>query len=91
MEDGSITSLTAPIRIGSNNWIGNRCSIMKGATLPSYTIVAANSLCNKKYDFPEYSLIAGSPAKLIKTGIYRCLDKEEDEIKAEIAKTKENK
>lgn len=82
MEDQSVTTLTSPVRIGVHNWIGNRCSIMKGAILPNYTIVAAGSLCNKKYDIPEYSLMAGSPSKLIKTGIYRCLDEEEHEINA---------
>lgn len=81
--DNSVTELTSPITIGAHNWIGNRVSIMKGAYIPEYTIVAAGSLCNKKYDFPEKSLIAGSPAKLIKTGIYRCLDAEEIEIKKE--------
>ena len=82
MNDNSVVELTKPIIIGAHNWIGNRCNIMKGTVIPDYTIVAAGSLCNKNYDFPQYSLIAGSPAKLIKTGIYRCLDKEEEEIKA---------
>ena len=82
MNDNSVTELTKPIVVGAHNWIGNRANIMKGAVLPDYTIVAAGSLCNKHYDFPEYSLIAGTPCKLIKTGIYRCLDKEEAEIKA---------
>ena len=82
MNDNSVTELTKPIVIGAHNWIGNRCNIMKGAVIPNYTIVAAGSLCNKHYDFPQYSLIAGLPAKLIKTGIYRCLDREEAEIKA---------
>lgn len=81
METGKVSTLTTPVHIGSHNWVGNRVNIMKGAFLPDYTIVAAGSLCNKKYDFLEYSLIAGAPAKLIKTGIYRCLDDEETEIK----------
>lgn len=81
MNDNSVTELTLPIVIGTHNWIGNRCSIMKGTVTPDYTIVASNSLCNKHYNFPQYSLIAGLPAKLIKTGIYRCFDKEEEEIK----------
>lgn len=84
MNDNSVTELTHPIVIGAHNWIGNRCNIMKGAVIPDYTIVAAGSLCNKHYEFPQYSLMAGSPAKLIKTGIYRCLDKEEEEIKASL-------
>ena len=84
MNDNYVTELTRPVIVGAHNWIGNRCNIMKGAVIPNYTIVAAGSLCNKHYDFPQYSLIAGVPAKLIKTGIYRCLDKEEAEIKASL-------
>lgn len=89
--DQSLSPLTSPIKIGSNSWICNRSSIMKGVELPPNTIVASESLCNKKYDIPEYSLIAGTPAKLVKTGLYRCSFKEENEIKANIAKSKENK
>ena len=84
MSDNSVAELTRPIVVGAHNWVGNRCNVMKGAVIPDYTIVAAGSLCNKHYDFPSYSLIAGSPAKLIKTGIYRCLDDEEAEIKASL-------
>lgn len=84
MNDNSVTELTKLIVVGAHNWIGNRCNIMKGAVIPNYTIVAAGSLCNKHYEFPQYSLIAGTPAKLIKTGIYRCLDKEEAEIRASL-------
>lgn len=83
LNDGAVSGLNAPVSIGSHNWIGNRVTIMKGTSTPNYTIAGACSLLNKKYDVPEYSLLAGSPAKLIKTGIYRCLDAEESEIKAQ--------
>ena len=88
LSNNSLLPITSPIKIGSHCWICNRSSIMKGTELPAYTIVASESLCNKKYDLPEYSLIAGSPAKFVKTGIYRCSFKEEDEIKTNIAKHK---
>lgn len=61
------------IKIGNENWFGLRCTTMKGAETPDYTIVAGNSVINKRYDIPEYSLIAGSPAKLKFTGVYRDL------------------
>lgn len=81
LQTKSVSKLTSPIIIGAHNWIGNRVTIMKGVETPNYTIAGACSLLNKKYEIPEYSLIAGSPAKLIKTGIYRCLDKEEAMIR----------
>lgn len=82
IEDKSLVELTSPIIIGNNSWICNRSSVMKGAEIPPHTIIASESLCNKKYEIPEYSMIGGIPAKLIKTGIYRCSFKEEEEIRA---------
>lgn len=82
--DQSLLPLTAPIRIGANSWICNRSTIMKGVHLPPNTIVASESLCNKKYEIPEFSLLAGKPAKLVKTGIFRCSFDEEEKIKSDI-------
>jgi acetyltransferase-like isoleucine patch superfamily enzyme len=65
---------TKEIRLGKNNWIGIRTIILKGTRTPDFCIAGASSLLNKNYDIPEYSLIAGNPAKLIKTGIYRDLN-----------------
>lgn len=71
------------IVIGENNWIGNRCNIMKGTKLPNYCIVTSGSLINKDFSEHQYSVLAGSPAKLIKQGVYRVLDKEEMLLKQE--------
>lgn len=60
-----------PIRIGDGCWFGFRSIVQKNTLLPNHTTVASNSLVNKKYDIPEASIIAGQPAKLVKTGIYR--------------------
>jgi len=57
-----------PIVIGENCWIGGWCTIKKGTQLPDGTIVAGPySMVGKNYvnKIPEYSLIAGSPAKLL--------------------------
>lgn len=86
IEDNTVSSLNSPVSIGAHNWIGNRVTIMKGTRTPDYTIVGAGSLVNKKYDIPENSLLVGTPAKLVKTGIYRCLDDEEAQIKNTITK-----
>jgi acetyltransferase-like isoleucine patch superfamily enzyme len=63
-----------PIIIGDNNWFGIRTMILKGTETPNFCIFGANSLLNKKYDVPEYSLLAGNPAKFIKEGLYRDLN-----------------
>ena len=65
---------TKEIIFGKNNWIGIRTLVLKGTITPVFCIVGANSLLNKKYEIPNYSLIAGNPARLCKTGIYRDLN-----------------
>ncbi len=78
MEDtatGKRTKLTQPVVIGSYNWFGNRVNIMRGTKTPDYTILASNSMTNKDYtDIPPYSLLAGTPAKLVKTDVRRMFE-----------------
>ena len=59
------------IEIGDHSWIGAGAVIMPGVSLGKFSIVAANSYVNRS--FPDYSIVGGTPAKLI-----RRLD--EDEI-----------
>ena len=47
---------------------------MKNTRIPNKCIISANSLVNKNYDVPECSLLAGQPAKLRKTGMWRNLE-----------------
>lgn len=60
------------IVIGKNNWITTKCIIQAGTRTPDYCIAATGSLLNKDYSNEEqYCLMAGSPAKVKKTGIWR--------------------
>lgn len=54
-----------PIIIDDDVWIGRDVTIMVGRHISKGTIVAANSVVTK--DFPEYSIIGGNPAKLIRS------------------------
>lgn len=55
-----------PVSFGEHVWLGNGVVVNKGTKLPSNTIVASRSLCNKDYtDIGEYSILAGSPAKIV--------------------------
>lgn len=62
--------------VGDNVWMASNCCIMKGAVIPSFSIVATKSLINK--DFSEVTtrgnFFAGTPAKLLKTGLVRLID-----------------
>lgn len=51
------------IYIKNDVWIGTHCVILGGVTINNGAIVAANSVINK--DVPAYSIVAGSPAKVI--------------------------
>ncbi len=64
LEKQSLKKIHDSIIINQNCWIGTRSIILKGTELPPHTILAANSLANKKYNIDPFSLIAGNPAKL---------------------------
>lgn len=56
-----------PIIIEDNVWIGTRCVILKGVTIGTGSIIAANSLVTRS--IPPYSIAMGVPAKVIISGI----------------------
>lgn len=53
------------VKIGSHTWIGANAVIMPGVELGEFCVVAANSFVN--CSFPSYSVVGGTPARLIKT------------------------
>lgn len=55
----------SPVSIGKGCWIGEKVVILPGVTLGDKCIVAAGSVVNKS--FPAYTIIAGAPAKAIKS------------------------
>lgn len=55
---------TKPTIIEDDVWIGMRSFLTPGRHLRKGTIVAAGSVLTK--DFPEYSIVGGAPAKLIR-------------------------
>lgn len=57
------------IIIKKGAWIGAGASILPGVTIGKYAIVGAGAIVTK--DVPDYSVVVGSPARVIKT-----LDKE---------------
>ena len=68
-EKNIITRMSAPIKIGAYNWIGNNSVISKGCKTSAYTIVTHGSLLNKDYPAIDNSrkpmVLAGEPAKII--------------------------
>lgn len=54
-----------PVKIGKNVWVGDGVCILPGVTLGDNVIVGANAVVT--HSFPANSVIAGCPAKIIKT------------------------
>ncbi len=55
---------TAPVMIGNNIWIGDKCTILKGVTIGDNVVIGANTLVHK--DVPSNSVIGGVPFKILK-------------------------
>jgi len=53
-----------PVRIGNSTFIGYGAAILPGVILGKHCVVGANSVVT--HSFPDYSMVAGSPAKLLK-------------------------
>jgi acetyltransferase-like isoleucine patch superfamily enzyme len=55
----------SPIRIGSNSVLGTGCIILKGTEIADCSCISAGSCLSGKYR-ESYTLIAGSPARVIR-------------------------
>lgn len=57
------------ISIGRHVWVGSHVRILKGVQIADNCIVAANSVVTRSFA-ESNALIAGSPAEIIKRGVY---------------------
>ena len=67
MDQGKLTLdgyKTAPIKIGNNIWIGDKCTILKGVSIGDNVVIGANTLVHK--DVPSNVVIGGNPFKILK-------------------------
>ena len=52
------------VYIGDDVWIGTNAMILDGVTIGSHAVIAAGAVVTK--DVPEYAIVGGVPAKIIK-------------------------
>jgi acetyltransferase-like isoleucine patch superfamily enzyme len=64
MEPSSGTRI-APVRLGTNVWVGRSAIILPGVTIGDHSVIAAGSIVTS--DVPARTLVAGVPAKPIRT------------------------
>ncbi|MCH5152091.1 MAG: sugar O-acetyltransferase [Clostridiales bacterium] len=57
--------IPAPVKIGNNVWIGSHATILSGVTVGDNAVIAAGAVVTK--DVPANTVVAGVPAKVIKT------------------------
>lgn len=57
--------IAKPTVVEDDCWIGARCILTPGRHVMKGSIIAAGSVLTK--DFPEYSIVGGNPAKLIRS------------------------
>lgn len=62
------------IIIEDNVWVGENCAILKGVKIRKGAIVGCNSVVT--HDVPEYTIVAGNPAKVVKKIAHKLLDNE---------------
>lgn len=55
---------TAPVTIGDNVWIGDKATILRGVTVGSNSVVAANAVVTR--DVEPFTVVGGSPATVIR-------------------------
>ncbi len=59
---------TASVTIGNKVWIGCKATILKGVTIGDGAVIAAGALVTR--DVPPNSVVAGVPAKVVKSNIH---------------------
>lgn len=66
--DAHHSQFTSAIEIGEHVWIGSHAKIYKGVSIADGCIVAGGAVVVKSINEPN-SLIAGSPARIVKSGV----------------------
>jgi acetyltransferase-like isoleucine patch superfamily enzyme len=72
-----------PVRIGKGCFIAGNVFVLPGVTIGDFVTVQPNSVVTK--DIPDYSLVAGNPARVFLTYTREHFEKEAQRVRAENA------
>ena len=72
--EGKRINLPEDIVIGDHVWMGYRVIISKGVKIPDNTVVGTGAIVTKEFD-EENTILAGVPARVVKSGIDWSLDR----------------
>lgn len=75
-DDGTRCNPARPVNISNHVWVGNGAVILKGASVPPNSVVATRAVVTKSFH-ESGSVVAGNPARQVKTGITWGADKQE--------------
>jgi acetyltransferase-like isoleucine patch superfamily enzyme len=64
-----------PVRIGADVWIGEKATILRGADIGAGSVVASQSLV--KGSIPPFSIVAGTPARVVRSRLPKGMSAEE--------------
>ena len=65
----------SPTRIGSDVWIGEKASVLRGVDIGHGSVVASHCLVNR--DVPPFSIAVGVPVRVVKSRLPAGMDPEE--------------
>ena len=65
VECGEQGAIVAPVRIGSNVWLGAKVTVVKGVSIGDNAIVGANAVVTR--DIPPNAIAVGVPARVIRS------------------------
>lgn len=68
-EEGARINHAAAIHIGSHAWVGSHASLLKGAGVGDGSIVGHRALVTKDFSAQGNAVLAGAPAKVVRTGV----------------------
>jgi acetyltransferase-like isoleucine patch superfamily enzyme len=67
-ENGSTSTVQAPVVLGDRVWVGARASVLKGVQLGDDVVVAAGSMVSRSVQ-ANGVVLAGNPAQVVREGV----------------------